>query len=110
MPEYFYHKQTLYNSGSVGRVLDLGSKGCLLQTHLRHCVVSVSKALYSLLSTGSTQEDLSKHNQKIVKWDVKHQHKKKKKHYELGSDCSLQSSLIWVNIVCNIGYRSTKGR
>ena len=43
---------------SVGRVVDLGeSKGCELETHGRHCVVSLSKTLYPLLSTGSTQED-----------------------------------------------------
>ena len=40
-----------------GRVLDLGSKGRLFETHLRHCIVSMSKTLDHLLCTGSTQED-----------------------------------------------------
>ena len=35
-----------------GRVLD----GCGFEPHWRHCGVSLSKALYPLLSTGSTQE------------------------------------------------------
>ena len=41
--------------------------------------MSLSKTLYLLLSTGLTHEDriLSKHDQKIVDWDVKHQHKQK---------------------------------
>ena len=44
-------------SGSVGRVLELGLKGYLLWAHVSHCVVFLSKTLYPLLSTGSTQED-----------------------------------------------------
>ena len=45
-------------SGSVV-VLDLGSQGHMFETHWRHChsVVSLSKTLYPLLSTGSAQED-----------------------------------------------------
>ena len=35
----------------------LGSKGRKFETHLRHCLVSFSKAIYPLLSTGLTQED-----------------------------------------------------
>ena len=31
-------------------------------TASRHCVVSMNKTLYALLSTGSTQEDLSRHD------------------------------------------------
>ena len=31
-----------------------------------HCVVSLCKTLYPLLSTGSTQEDPSGHDRKIV--------------------------------------------
>ena len=48
-------------SGSVGRALDRGLKGCWFELHRRRslCVVSLSKTLYPLLSTGSTQEDLS---------------------------------------------------
>ena len=47
-------------SGSVGRALDCGSKGCRFEPHLRwsHCIVA---ALYPLLSTGSSQEDLFRH-------------------------------------------------
>ena len=41
--------------GSVGRVLDLGLKGCKFKTHQRHCVVFLSTSLYPVLSTGSTQ-------------------------------------------------------
>ena len=41
----------------VGRVLDLGSKGCQFETHLMHCVVCLSKIFYPLLNTGVTQED-----------------------------------------------------
>ena len=36
-----------------------------------HCVVSLSKTLYPFHSTGSTQDDLSQHDCKIVDWDVK---------------------------------------
>ena len=41
-------------------------------------IVSLSKILYPLLSTGSTQKDrkTSQLDRKIVDWDVKHQHKK----------------------------------
>ena len=38
-----------------------------------HCVVSLSKTLYLLLSTGSTQEDPSRHDCKIVDWEIKNQ-------------------------------------
>ena len=43
----------------------------------KHCVVSLSKTLYPLLSTGSTQEDLSLYNWKIVDWNIKSQTKQK---------------------------------
>ena len=52
-----------------GRMLDLGSKGGEFETHQRHCVVSLSKTLYSLLSTKCPNM-----NEKSVDWDVKHQH------------------------------------
>ena len=55
------------------------SRGLGFKPHLRHCVVSLSKAHLSLLSTGSTQEDPSRHNWKIVDWDVKNQIKQTKK-------------------------------
>ena len=35
--------------------------------------MSLSKTLYTLLSTGSTQEDLAQHDLKTVDWDVKNQ-------------------------------------
>ena len=44
-------------SGSVGIVLDLGSKDRQFETQLSHCVVSLSKTLYPVLFTGLTQED-----------------------------------------------------
>ena len=44
-------------SGSVGRALDWGVKGCLFEIHRQQslCVVSLSKTLHTLLSTGSSQ-------------------------------------------------------
>ena len=49
----FYSEERV---GSVGRVLDSGSKGHELETHWMYCVVSLIKTLYPLLSTGSIQE------------------------------------------------------
>ena len=60
--------------GLSGRVLDSGLKGIGFEPHWRHCVVSLSKTLYPLLSTGSTQ-GMSQHDGKIVDWDVKLQTK-----------------------------------
>ena len=62
-----------------GRVLDSRQRGHGFDPHWRHCVVSLSKTHLSLLSTGSTQEDPSQHNWKIVDLDVKDQIKQKKK-------------------------------
>ena len=42
-----------------GRMLELRLRGCRFVPYHRHCIVYMSKTLYSLLSTGSTQEDLS---------------------------------------------------
>ena len=42
-----------------GRVLGSIPSGCGFEPHWRHCVVSLSKTLYSLLSTCSTREDQS---------------------------------------------------
>ena len=64
-----------------GRVLDSRPKGrgaAGSSLHQRHCVVSLSKTHLSLLGTGSTQEDLSHHNCKIVDWGVKNQVKQTK--------------------------------
>ena len=48
------HVQGVERSGLVGRALDRESKDCLFEPHCRgsNCVVSFSKTLYSLLSTG----------------------------------------------------------
>ena len=56
-----------------GGVLDLGLRVSGSEPHRRYCVVSLSKTLYPLLSTGSTQEDPSQHNRTNVDWDVKNQ-------------------------------------
>ena len=56
-----------------GRVLDSRPRGHGFEPHRRHCVVSLSKTHLSLPSTGSTQEDSSQHNWKIVDWDIKNQ-------------------------------------
>ena len=45
-----------------GRVLDSRSRGCGNEPHLRHCIASLSKTLYLMLSTGATQEDPSQHD------------------------------------------------
>ena len=50
------------------RVLDMRLRGCGFEPHWRHCVVSLSNTLYPLPSTRSTQEDLSRHEGKIVDW------------------------------------------
>ena len=60
-----------------GRVLDLRLEGHWFEIHRRHSVVSLSKTLYPLRSTGSIQED-RKHpdmTERFVDGDVKHQHK-----------------------------------
>ena len=44
------------------RVLDSRQRDRGFEPHRRHCVVSLSKTHLSLLSTGSTQEDPSRHN------------------------------------------------
>ena len=64
-------------SGSDSIALDWGSKGCWFMLHRRrsHWVVSLSKTLYPLLSTGSTQEDPYLHYWKIVYFDIKNQTK-----------------------------------
>ena len=56
-----------------GRVLDSRRRGRRSKPHRRHCVVSLSKTHLSLLSTGSTQEDQSRHSCKIVDWGVMNQ-------------------------------------
>ena len=60
-----------------GRVLDWRLRGCGFEPHRRHFVVSLSKTLYPLLSAGSTQEEPSRHDWKIVAWYVKNQNRPK---------------------------------
>ena len=50
---------------------DLRSRGCRFEPHCRHCVVSLSQKLYTLLSTDLTQET-SWHDWKTVGRDFKH--------------------------------------
>ena len=59
------------HSGSVV-VFDSKLRGCGFEPHHCYCVVQ-DRLIQSLLITGSTQEDLSQHNWKIVDWDVKNQ-------------------------------------
>ena len=47
--------------------------GFVFELHWRHCVVSLRKTSLSFLSSGSTQEDQSWRNWKIVDLDVKNQ-------------------------------------
>ena len=42
-----------------GRVLDSRLRGLVVESHRRHCFVSLSKTNLSILSTSSTQEDSS---------------------------------------------------
>ena len=56
-----------------GSVLYLRPRGSGFEPHRRHFVLSLSKTHLSLLSTGSTQEDPSRHNLIIVDTDVKNQ-------------------------------------
>ena len=65
-----FYKGTQWLSG---RVLDSRPRGLGIESNWHHCVVSLSRTHLSLLSTGSTQEDPSRHNWKIVDWDVKNQ-------------------------------------
>ena len=64
-----YDAETEWLSGR-DRVLDSRSRVYGLEPHRGHCVVSLSKTLYSLLNTGLTQEDPSDMTE-IVDWDVK---------------------------------------
>ena len=47
-------------NGSVGGALGWGFVGCYFKTHCQtiHCVLSLSKTLYPLLSTGSTSDPI----------------------------------------------------
>ena len=56
-----------------GRVIDSRPSGRGFEPHRGQYVVSLSKTHLCLLSTGSTQENPSWHNWKIVHWDIKNQ-------------------------------------
>ena len=56
-------------------VLELRSRGCKSESHVRHCIVSLSKTIYPLPNTGSTQEGPFQYDRKIVGWVVKNQNK-----------------------------------
>ena len=45
-----------------GRVLKVRSRGCWFELQQRHCVVTLSKTLYPLLISVSTQEVLTQQN------------------------------------------------
>ena len=74
------------HSGYVVECLT-GGRGVEGRVSRYHCVVSLSKIHVSLLGTGATQEDPSRHNLKIVDGDVKNQIKQKKQqqNYKLPS-------------------------
>ena len=59
-----FHNESSFGNGRWlrGREFDSGLRGCGLEPHQRPCVVFLSKTLYPMLSTGSTQEDLSRHD------------------------------------------------
>ena len=69
----------MHNEGFSGRVLDLISRGCGFEPHRGHCVMSLSKTRYPLLSTGSTQEVPSRYDCKIVNRDIKNRNKQQNK-------------------------------
>ena len=80
--EKFYVLQsTTSDQGTVGyafnpnsgRVQDSRLRGCGFEPHQRYCIVSLSKKLYPLLSTGSTQADPSQHDWKNVDMDIMNQ-------------------------------------
>ena len=63
------------------RVLDTEPRGCGFEPHLRYCVVSLNKTHLSLLNTGTTQEDPSRHSWKIIDCDIKNKIKQTSKSY-----------------------------
>ena len=77
-----YNKKKKKNRGArwlSGRVSDSGARGQGFDTYRRR-VVSLSKTLYSRKYWLITQEAVapSRHDWKIVDWDVKPQHKQTK--------------------------------
>ena len=63
---FFYHVTLKLILSGVwwlsGRELDSRLRGSMFESHRRHCIVTLSKTLYPLLSTGSTLEDPSRHD------------------------------------------------
>ena len=81
-----------------GRVLDWRPRGRRIKPHWCHCIVSFIKTHLSLLSTGSTQEDLSRHNWKIVDWDIKIQIKQTKYVTQIVTDQRYATTTDWRHI------------
>ena len=59
-----------------------------------HFIVSLSKTLYSLLCTGSTQEDPPRHDRTTVDWDVKNQDKQIMGESSITSQMSVKFQLL----------------
>ena len=78
-----------------GRVLNLRSKGRLFKPRQRHCVVSLSRTHYSLLSTVSMQK-ICWHDWKIVDSDLKHQLNQPKLFFLLRSQ-NIMCQCQWVS-------------
>ena len=93
-----------------GRVLDMRLRGRGFEPHRCHCLVSLSKTHKSKLSTGTTQEDPSLHNWKIV--DGMERIKSNKKH-DKTNKMSVQSKGIlgcafWVTMDSSFLDRDSK--
>ena len=73
---FFSHILFAEFNGSVGKVLDWGSKGCLFATHhrLSECIVSLGHLICCLVLVQSrkTGPDMT---EKIADWVVKNQNK-----------------------------------
>ena len=72
-PTYMRNIQQIERSSTSlsGRVLDSRSnRGWGFKPHQRYCVGSLSKTLYPLLSTGSTQENVSCHMTEKFKYST----------------------------------------
>ena len=63
----------LYVNSSSGRVPDSRSRSSSFEPHWKHCVVSLNKTLYPLLSTGATQEDWPNITETLLTRDLKNQ-------------------------------------
>ena len=48
--------KSMRSTEALGRVVNLKSRGRWVEPQVRHCIVYLSRTLYSLLRTGSTQE------------------------------------------------------